>query len=69
MLILKQKLNFLGDIVTLVKDGDVVFAEGFGFANIETEEAVTADTKFPIASVTKQFTATLLAKLFENDPK
>ena len=44
-----------------------MFAEGFGFANIEREEPYTANTKFPIASVSKQFSTTHLAKLFEEN--
>ena len=52
-----------------MKDGDIVFAEGFGLANIEDEEPVTADTKFSIASVSKQFTTTHLAKLFEDSER
>ena len=35
----------------------VVFAKGFGLANVETQAPVTPDTLFQIGSVTKTFTA------------
>jgi D-alanyl-D-alanine carboxypeptidase len=38
-----------------------------GFANLETKTAVTNDTVFRIASLTKQFTAAAIMKLVEQD--
>lgn len=47
-----------GMAVAVVKDDRVVFARGFGERDLETGEAVTAETLFAIGSSTKAFTAT-----------
>lgn len=50
----------------LVSDGgDVVWAGGVGVANAEWTVPNTADTRFRIGSVTKQFTAALVLQLME----
>jgi len=45
------------------EDGNVVWAEGFGLANVETGAPITPDTVFDIASTSKQFTATAILLL------
>ncbi|HEV3470708.1 MAG TPA: serine hydrolase domain-containing protein [Pyrinomonadaceae bacterium] len=45
--------------------GEVVWAEGFGFADLERRAPVTAQTKFGIGSVTKSLTTALLGRLVE----
>lgn len=57
--------NIPGLAVVAVKDGDVILAEGFGVRDIQTNEPVTADTLFGVASHTKAFTATAMALLVE----
>lgn len=48
--------------VALVKDGEIVFAEGKGWQDHDAEEPTTAQTSYLVASITKTFTAaTLLA--------
>ena len=47
--------------VAIVEDGEIVFAKGCGWRNVEQELPVTPDTLFAIGSNTKSFTATLLA--------
>lgn len=37
--------------------GRIVFAKGYGFSNLATRSPVTANTRFAIGSLTKQFTA------------
>ncbi|MCF8367241.1 MAG: serine hydrolase [Bacteroidales bacterium] len=54
-----------GLAVAIVKDGEMIFAEGFGVRNIETNEPVDSKTMFPIASNTKAFTAAALAILVD----
>ncbi|MEO6719797.1 MAG: serine hydrolase [Ferruginibacter sp.] len=54
-----------GIAVLVAKDGKVVYKKGFGYADIETKELVTANTKFRIGSITKQFTASAILKLQE----
>lgn len=51
----------------LVMVGDsVVFAKGYGLADIEAREPVTTATNFRLASVTKQFTAMGILMLMES---
>ncbi|MGI8542304.1 MAG: serine hydrolase [Aridibacter sp.] len=56
--------QFNGSILVAEK-GKVIYKKGFGMANMEWEIPNSADTKFRIGSVTKQFTATLILQLVE----
>ena len=47
------------------RGGEVVFAGGFGYADLENEVPATADTVYRIGSVTKQFTAAAAMLLVE----
>lgn len=55
-----------GAAVAVVKDGEIIVKKGYGLANMEYEIAVTPNTVFHIASVSKQFTA-FAALLLEKD--
>lgn len=63
-----------GLAVAIIKNGKVIFARGYGVRKVGGEERVDENTIFPIASVTKVFTATCLARLVDdgklkwNDP-
>ena len=46
-------------------DGQIVYSEGFGFADLEERVPVWATTKFRIGSVSKPLTATALIQLVE----
>lgn len=46
-----------GAAVTVLRDGALVFAKGYGRANLEHAAPVNAKTVFRIGSLTKQFTA------------
>jgi CubicO group peptidase (beta-lactamase class C family) len=46
-----------GAAVLVVKDGDVVFARGYGVADLRTKRRIDSRTNFRLASVSKQFTA------------
>lgn len=46
-----------GIAVLVVKNNQEIYKNGFGLANIEKKEAITANTNFRMASVSKQFTA------------
>jgi len=52
-----------GAAVAVVKDQQVVFAEGFGVRDLENGGKVDADTVFAIGSNTKAFTATAIGQL------
>jgi CubicO group peptidase (beta-lactamase class C family) len=43
--------------VAVVRDGRLIWAEGFGYANVETHAPATAQTVYEIGSLGKQFTA------------
>ncbi len=51
--------NFKGTVM-VARKGEVLFAKGFGYANREHQVPNSAETKFRIASITKQFTAMLV---------
>ena len=55
-----------GLALTIVKDGDVVLARGFGVKTLGRPGDVDAGTRFGIASNTKAFTATALGLLVED---
>ncbi|MBX7119675.1 MAG: beta-lactamase family protein [Gemmatimonadaceae bacterium] len=52
-----------GAQVAVVVDGRVAYSRGYGVADVETGRAVTPRTLFRVGSVTKMFTAALLAQL------
>jgi len=54
-----------GVAIAVVKDSEVVLARGYGVKRIGGTEPVDAGTLFPLASITKNFTATALALLVE----
>ena len=54
-----------GASVTVIKDGAVVWSEGFGWADMEQRVAVTPLTKFRIGSVSKSLTSIALGLLVQ----
>jgi D-alanyl-D-alanine carboxypeptidase len=52
-----------GVAVGVVSDQQLVWAKGFGFADVEAKTAMTPDTKFRMASHSKLFTATSIMEL------
>ena len=57
------KLRVPGASIAIVKGDRVVFAKGFGTANVETGEAVRPEMLFRLGSTTKMFTAAALVGL------
>lgn len=55
--------NVPGVAVAIVRDGEVVLAEGYGVRDRESGDSVTANTVFPIGSSTKAFTSLVLGTL------
>ena len=55
-----------GFSVAIVKGSEIIYANGFGFRDIENKTPVTSNTIFAIGSSTKAFTASLLGILREN---
>jgi CubicO group peptidase (beta-lactamase class C family) len=58
--------NTPGCAVAIVSGDKIVYAKGFGVANVETRQPVTPETLFLIASTTKPFTAYTLLSLAED---
>lgn len=57
-----------GLTVSVVKDGQLLFAKGYGVTDVSTNTPVTNETLFQIASLSKAFAATLLVKQLERQP-
>ena len=55
----------VGACVLAIDDGEVVFRQGFGLADVEAGTACTPATNFRMASVSKQFTAAAVMRLVE----
>ncbi len=62
---LRLESSISGLSIAVLKDQRVVFAKGFGFADIENQVPAKADTPYDIASLTKPFAAAVLMKLVE----
>ncbi|WP_083492842.1 serine hydrolase domain-containing protein [Lyngbya aestuarii] len=61
-----DKQHIPGGVVSLVKDGSIIFEKGYGYANVEEEIPVQADqTLFRVASLSKLFTDTAVLQLYE----
>ena len=54
-----------GASFVVVHKGEVVFREGFGYADIESKRPFTADELLPIASVSKPFMASVVMALVD----
>ncbi|MDZ7692158.1 MAG: serine hydrolase domain-containing protein [Balneolaceae bacterium] len=54
-----------GGVVGVIRDGEIVFSEGYGMANLTYDVPFTTDTPSNIGSVSKQFTAFAIMLLAE----
>jgi D-alanyl-D-alanine carboxypeptidase len=61
-----REKGYPGLSVTIVKDGKIVFAKGYGRISIETDSPILPDTMFAAGSVTKQFTCACVLLLAED---
>src|SRR6476620_3925210 len=50
-------------VVAIVHDKSIIFSDALGYTDIENKVPATIDSKFPILSVTKTFTATMFMQL------
>lgn len=57
--------HIIGVSVGIMQNGQVVFARGYGVANLASSTPVTPQTMFAIGSVTKQFTCSSMLMLQE----
>lgn len=56
-----------GVAIAIVKDGEVVLADGFGYKDLENKKKITADTLMPIGSASKSFTSMAAGILVDED--
>lgn len=54
-----------GGAVAVMRDGKLIYARGFGYADVENATPVQPDARFRIASLSKTITATAVMKLVE----
>jgi CubicO group peptidase (beta-lactamase class C family) len=62
---LRQQLKIPGFSAAIVKDQELIWARGFGYADLENQVEATPDTPYRLASVTKPIAATLIMQLVE----
>jgi len=62
---LMRKYAIPGGAVAVVRDGKLIYARGFGYADVENKTPVQPDALFRIASVSKPITAVAIMKLVE----
>ena len=61
-----DKLQIPGVTFSLVQNGELFLAKGYGYANLEQQIPVSADrTLFRVGSISKLFTATAIMQLVE----
>lgn len=60
-----KKYKTTGGVITIAKDGKIVYQYDYGYACKSTKEPVTDETYFRIASVTKMVTAIHIMQLVE----
>ncbi len=60
-----QERNVPAMSVAVAKDGKIVWAEGFGWADLENRIPATVDTTYSLASISKTFTAVGLMTLVQ----
>ena len=54
-----------GAAIAIVRDGQVIYLKGFGYRELGSDQPVTPETQFAIASTSKAFTATAIAMLVD----
>lgn len=55
-----------GAVVSVVKDGEIIFSKGYGYDDVSTNAPASPETtRVRIGSTTKTFTATIIAQLME----
>lgn len=61
----KNKYKSPGISVSIIHTNEIVYSRSLGYTDLENKIPATIDSKFPIMSVTKTFTATMLMQLRE----
>jgi hypothetical protein len=67
--LVKELYGIPGVVVAVMKDGKLVWEEGFGYADVENGVEMTPDTVLRVASISKAFTSAALALLIDQVPQ
>ena len=62
---LRQEMKIPGMSAAVIKDGQLVWKRGFGFADVENGAPATPETPYHLASVTKTFAAVIIMQLVQ----
>ncbi|RUS83316.1 hypothetical protein EGW08_008938, partial [Elysia chlorotica] len=62
----KEELACPGLVVSVSVDGRQVYAEGFGYSDLENEVPIQSDSVMRIASISKSLTTVIVAKMWES---
>ncbi len=62
----RKKHHIPGMAIAIVKDGKIIFAQGYGVSDLEKNTPVTSKTIFGIGSISKSFTATLVGMVADD---
>src|SRR5512136_2157851 len=62
---LRQEMKIPGMSAAVVKDGELVWARGLGYADLENQILATPETPYHLASVTKTFAALVIMQLVQ----
>ena len=62
---LRQELKIPAYSAAIVKDQKVIWAKGFGYADVENKIPATEHTAYHLASLTKTFASTILMQLVQ----
>src|SRR5262245_48185563 len=57
MLAIMDRHGIPGAALAIARQGKLLFAKGYGWANLETSDPIRPDTLFGLASLSKPFTA------------
>src|SRR5687767_15991815 len=63
---LMRKYAIPGGAVAVLRDGKLIYARGFGYADVENKTPVQPDALFRLASVSKPITGVAIMKLVED---
>ncbi|MCP4664621.1 MAG: beta-lactamase family protein [bacterium] len=62
---LRRQLRIPGLSAAVVQDQEIVWAKGFGYADVESSIPATPETPYYLASLTKTFASTIIMQLVE----
>jgi CubicO group peptidase (beta-lactamase class C family) len=61
-----ERWKIPGASIAVMKEGRLVYARGFGYADLETKQIVQPDSKFRMASLSKTVTSALVLRLVQD---